>query len=294
MDGTGTAGQSTSQASQASGGESTAAAQVAGESSAENTTPTDTQASEPISLIDRAKEFFPDHTYENDSQVLDALFGEVKSKREYAEKNKVANETLVNVLKMHPEFGNVIKDLSKGADPMVAFARHFDVSKLTPFEGDPNYDEWQKANEERLSRLRESEEYRTLIETNRSESEKALKSFVDANQLSEESFNEFATYVDETLDKINKGLLDESVLNAFWRAKNYETDIQNATQNGEIKGRNTNIEVKKVSKKQGDNLPLINAGGEPKEKMKEAPTAIDDVLSFVDKKQEIFSDKYDN
>lgn len=168
-----------------------------------------------------------------------------------------------------------------------ALARHVDLSNIEPVEGDPDYEAFAKARDERVAKLKESEEYQQKVEQNQQESQKAIKEFYDSKKMDEAQAKEFADFVDGVYSKMSQGIIDSEVLTLFDNAKNFDARIEEAKKLASISSKNEAIDLKKEDTPKGDGMPRVGQGQKAPEKPKEKGI-LDDVFDRVAKKNQIY------
>ena len=87
-----------------------------------------------------------------------------------------------------------------------------------------------------------------------------LKKFAEKNGLTEDETGTFLDWVmNEITEKFLAGNIDETTLEKFYRAYNYDKDMAAAEEAGRIKGRNEQIRARQERQDGGDGLPPILA-----------------------------------
>lgn len=210
---------------------------------------------------------------------------EVESLKEYKKRNEEANETLIEVFDQYPEIPAFIRDLDRGASLAEAFARNFDHDDLKSFEGEPDYEGWDKARKERMDKKKKSQEFAQTLDSNIDFSRSEMDAFRQENKLSEQQAQSFVDGLNELLDSVYNGKVDRKFLGMILKAQNADREIADARKQGEIKGRNENIEAKRADKekKVGDGLPNLTGKGDAGEQSNEATTKKDPWSDAIDR-----------
>ncbi len=185
----------------------------------------------------------------------------IKSLQDYKDNNESVNSKLLEVFETQPEIGSFLKDIVNGAPVNVAIAKNFDVESLKAQDGDPDYDEWNKAIEGRKKTLAEKQKYLKEIDDNVKMSAKELEAFTKENKLSDEDAEDFLKGVDQLVADLVRGKVTKDALTRFYKGINYDKDIKEQTKVAEVKGKNTKIEElkKKEESKVGDGIPKLKA-----------------------------------
>lgn len=235
-------------------------------------------------LAEKAKEFFPDKEFANDDDLDDHFISEYSQLTDYQKRNQEANKKVLETLKAEPKLGDILRDMSKGMPLHVALAKHVDITKIEPQEGEPDWDAYSKARDERLKKVKDDEAYQETLTKNQEASRKTIREFFDSKKMDENTVKEFADYVDGIKRKMDDGIIDADVLSAFYNAKNYETELAKAKDVASISTKNQEIDLKKADKKEGDGLPVVGQGNKAPEKVREKG-ALDDLFLSIEKKK---------
>ena len=237
-------------------------------------------------LLEKAKEFFPDKEFSNDDDLDDHFISKYSELTDYQKRNQEANKKVLETLKAEPKLGDIIRDMSKGMPLHVALAKHVDISKIEPQEGEPDWDAYSKARDERLAKEKEEEAYQETLSKNQELSRKTIKEFFDSKKMDENTVKEFADFVDGIHKKLNDGMIDSDILTAFYNAKNFDSEIAKAKDVASISTKNQEIDLKKADTKKGDGLPTVGQGNKAPEKARERGP-LDSVFESIDKKNKI-------
>lgn len=249
---------------------------------------TETQPEKKVSkLFEQAKTWFPDQEFENEDAFHERLISDYNEKSEFKTKNLEANEKILNTLKSNEALSNVLKDTVNGVPFHIALAKHVDLTKITPQEGDEDYSEYQKAQQERLDKIKESEDAKATFDKNQETSREAIKAFFDSKEMDEAQVKDFSDFVDGTYTKMSEGIIDDDVLNVFYRAKNFDAEISKAKELSEISAKNEAIDLKKEETKKGDGLPKVGQGTKVPEKPKEKGL-LEDMFTKQARKNDIY------
>jgi len=216
-------------------------------------------------LVARAKNINPDA---NDDNYLQTLVGHLDTLTDYHDKSQKANSKLIEVFEINPTVADILKDVIDGADLRVAIARHFSADDLVPEEDDPDFDAIQENAKKREEDIKNSKKQASELAQNTEKSKENIKSFAEKNKMTEKETTQFLETIDKSLDDLYRGVVSEDFLNKMLRAYNYQKDVQQAAELGEVKGKNKKIEAKK-KEKTGDGVPRVKKGAVEEEESPE-------------------------
>jgi len=239
------------------------------------------------------KDAFPDREFASDDdlhagaeELIKNLQEETKSGKEAMDKARAINQRLVEVFEQYPEIANFMDDVMKGASPEIAIARNFDTDNIQPQDGDPDYDEWEKALQERKKKTADLSKFQEELDANKVESSKIFDKFAEEKGYDEAKMDEFLGEVDKFLSDIYRGRVTMDFLKAIEKAMNYGKDVADAAEQAKIDARNEKIELKKEKlKPKGDGIPNLTPTGETADAPKKEEDYADKLLKSYRKRQ---------
>ena len=210
-----------------------------------------------------AKRSLPDRKFKNNAELYRAIMDEYTELEVYRQENSLANQKMVEVLDNHPQISALLRDLADGLPDEIAVARNFDVDGLKPVEGDENYDAWVAEQKRRDKLIKEAKKFEIDRKKNQGVSIQNIIAFQNETGMSDDETNTFAERVLEHIDNAYHSRITPEFLKIMFNGMNYQLAVDEARKQGEIKGRNANIEeeIKDKDKRKGDGLPHISSEG---------------------------------
>lgn len=224
---------------------------------------------------DKIKEYRPEKEYADDDSYGEAASEMIDELSEYKNQNSEANRKLVEMLEAEPAVADFLADIIKGASIPVALSRNFDMESLTPQEGEPDYEEWDKSKQERISNHETRRKSEQELTANKVESSKAFEAFKAKRNWTDEQLDEFVDKIDAILGDIYKGKVTVEFLESIEVAMNHDSELEATKQAALIEGKNMAIEPKKNIKPKGDGLPKLGSVGDMPEEDKKTPDIFD-------------------
>lgn len=231
-----------------------------------------------------AKEKYPDFAPENDSdwdekedEVFNSLYDANKSYKD-------AESKLDEIISTDPELADVLNDMVVDKVPFrVAIAKHYAQEDLIPVEGEEDFDAYQSAFEERVNRKKARDERDAQIAANEEESLKAIDQFAEEKGMDDDGKKGFVGFINDIFAEMLYKKLTPQTLNAFYNAMNHDTDVADAAEAAEIKGRNAKIEAdiaEEEAAAEGDGIPdLGTKGGAVDDTAPSQATMLDDIVN---------------
>lgn len=219
----------------------------------------------PNPLKERLLKSFADKEYASDDDVVNHAIEVLDDLEDFKTRNQEANKVLVDLFTSNEDLLNVVGDMAKGASFRTALARNLDLNGLEAQKGDPDYDEWKKASDERLTKAQEREARIKALEDNQIASEQEINAFIKEKGLSKDEADEFLKKVDETLSPLTENRVGTNFLGMMYTALNHDKEVEQAANTASLKAKNEKIvaDRQKRSEPKGDGLPHIQSQGTP-------------------------------
>lgn len=230
------------------------------------------------------REKYPDMTFETEAELYGDAADRLRAADERAAKFDEANLTIQEVIDDYPEVGDFISDLTSGIDIRVALQRHFDMDDFAVEADEEIEKDYQAAIAERRNRRKEAEE---RIATRTANWEESKKLFDEMREWDNEKEEEFGKWLGQSLNDIAMGKITPELMKKLRHGFIFEEAVADAHKEGEIAGRNTEIEAKRIKKaKLGDDMPSPGVGGvSVPESEPERSSLFGDVLSSIEERQ---------
>lgn len=219
----------------------------------------------------KLSEMHPDQ-YGDDYQWPDEEDTDIEAYMEYAnglgERNKSMTEVsqrLADGIKKNPAMADVFLEIIEGRNPMSAIVRAYGKDMLSMDPDSEDFKEIVAAEDERARKMAEDME-RTAksdeeFQDNLDASNAVFEEFAKEKGMDENAFKEFFQSVyDLFATPIFQGLYTKDFLERVYKAINYDGDIEQAIEAGEVQGKNAKI-VEGKKRKVGDGIPSFQGSG---------------------------------
>ena len=219
---------------------------------------------------ERLKTKYPDKEFADD----EALFGQINDDYDSYDNElsgyKEREKALTDLFSSNPRSAAFLTDWRKGEDPIIGMIRKFGDDFKAALEDPEKQEALAAANKEFAERISQEKEYEEEYQKNITETLSTLEKIQNEEGLSEEDIDRAMDFLMNILrDGIMGKFTKESILMAL-KALHHDSDVEQASQEGEVRGRNTKIEEKlrKGNKSDGTaNLGSKNGGGKGKRQM---------------------------
>lgn len=219
--------------------------------------------------LNRMKSKYPDRNFEDE----EALFGQINDDyddydRQIADRDSQIEEykgrekTFSDMFSADPRSAVFLSEWKNGGDPELALIRRFGTDIVDIINDPERQEEVAKANKEYADRVTEEKGYEDEYAANIAKSIEDMDALVKGGRSDEEVDAAFALL----LDIVRKGLrgifTPESFEMAF-KALSHDADVETASQDGEVRGRNAKIDEKLRKSRKGDGTgPIGGKNGE--------------------------------
>lgn len=200
-------------------------------------------------------------TQEKSPETKEEAKTEDSELRQRLDRMTEANKKLVAIFDSHPEIPKLLTLLDKGATFAQALPHVIDPSDLAPAEGDPDFDSWTEAQKEREKKRGEREKFLGELDNNLQMSQQEIDAFTKENNLGEEEAQSLLGTLDDMMTQVFSGKISKQLLSMLRKASTFDSEVETAKKQGEIKARNEKIEAIKSKDKKGDGLPDIGVSG---------------------------------
>lgn len=185
---------------------------------------------------------------------------------DYIRENIDANNRIAEAIADDPRAAQMFADIASGARKAgPAIARYFGKNLLTAEEGSPEFDEIVAADEEYWNERENSKKAKEEFDGKAIAWFEALEEYLGKKGLDKEKY---MTEIEDLVFVPSVDLvIDEKLFDRLVKAVDYDKDVEDAFEAGEVKGRNMNIHEMKG--KIGDGLPkALGSQGAPVEQPK--------------------------
>jgi hypothetical protein len=221
-------------------------------------------------LRSRFAERYPDRKYDADDDLYNDVYGELDENdarlKELEEANKNYADTegkLTNMFKANPITADLLISMAEeGKDPIVYLVEMYGKEGIEAIINDSEKAEAiAEANKKYHEKAAKSAQMEEERDKNIAESFAMEDAMLEAGEITEEDLARVHDSLDEKYQNLMAGKWTKEDLLSELRSLNYDADVEEARQVGEVTGRNQKIEEKRRGKAAGDGLPVLGGGG---------------------------------
>jgi len=169
-----------------------------------------------------------------------------------------------------PKMASMLSEsMEKGSMSPSTFAKYYGKDLLTMSDDTEELERVEKANQEYLARVADSENLRKEQESNLEMTMENLQKFSVGKKMSEDDAAKFLDEVYNVVESCLKGSISVELFEMFYKGIKHDDDVKSAVEVGVAEGRNQKID-KTMKRNLGDGLPELGSRSSGK-KTKKAP-----------------------
>ena len=262
---------------QAAASESSAAANAAGEANA-NTEQGAEQGTSEISKRDAWRERYKKR-YAPDAEDIDMesddYYDNLTSMSDEFDRLQGNEKQMNDLLASNPSFSDMIRDAKEGRSFFPSLVERFGADNIRQALEDPAVaEELGKANDAYMERVKQENADKETAQANFEESAVNIEKYAKEHDLTNEQVNEVLVKATDFAKDIFQGKISPEVIEMFHKSMNYDNDVQQAREEGEVKGRNENIQAQLERSAGQPELPpnIGQSGATPTDKPRQKRT----------------------
>lgn len=217
-------------------------------------------------MLSRLKTKYPDQNFEDDEALMGRISDDYDDYDNQINGYKDRENTFSDMFTSDPRSASFMTNWRKGEDPAVQLVRQFGTEIKEAIDDPARQEEIAAANKEYVDRVAQEKTLDEEYKKNLAESLSYLEEFQKKNGLSDDDIdNAMELLVNIVKDGIMGKFTPQSIDMAM-KAINHDADVNQASMEGEIKGKNKKVSEVLRHNEQGDGMPHIEGqnGNQPK------------------------------
>lgn len=202
--------------------------------------------------LERMRTRYPDKEFADD----EALFGQISDDYdEYDNQLSTYKERegkFMDMFTRDPRSAHFITAWRDGEDPVVGLVRQFGTDIKEAIDDPARQEEIAAANKEFVDRVAAEKELEETYQANIAESLRQLEQYQSANGLSDDEVDKIMSYLVGIIGDGIMGKFTSETIDMARKALNHDADVSVAQQEGEVRGKNAQIEEKLRTRNAGD------------------------------------------
>lgn len=224
-------------------------------------------------FLERIRTSVPDGKYDEDEQEYYRHALTLLDKAEEgSNKYKGMTEKMMRRYNEDPEEVAILLDYMEGMPLLAAIRKHKGDEALTIKEGDEGWEAYQEAGKARKADRERYEQMMNEVETNMQATLEEFNSWAEKSQLDDEQKGKIWESMQSDLDNMSRGKFTKEMFERYFKALNYQNDVEGAHEQGKAEGKNEAIEAEQ-KRMAGSGLPGMSAGNVQEREQPEKPEA---------------------
>lgn len=217
-------------------------------------------------LRERFQSKYPEENFDDEEAYYGKILNDFTDADDKIKKYQEDEKKISDMFSADPRSASVWAAWEKGEHPYVALVRIMGKDGLEAIVNDESMlEQLTQANEDYLKRVAEENKLRDEYEHNLEETLKTVDEKQEADGLSDEKMDEALNFLVGIVRDGLMGKFSADNIDMALKAINHDADVQEAAEEGEVKGRNTKIEEKLRTQKESDGLPGLSGKNGGKE-----------------------------
>lgn len=209
---------------------------------------------------ERMKGKYPDRDFDDD----EVFFGQINDDYDDYDKQlsgyKERESKFSDMFSSDPRSAKFLMNWKDGKDPAVELVRQFGTDIADAINDPDRQEEIADANKEFVERVAKEKELDGIYLKNLEESLKVISDYQQKNGLSDEQVDGAMEFLIGITRDAVMGKFTAETIGMAMKALNYDTAVEEANHEGEVRGKNTKIEEKLRKRQKGDGIPNLNSG----------------------------------
>ncbi len=222
--------------------------------------------------LERLRTKYPDKKFEDDEEIFGAISDDYDQYEQELDGHRGREKQLSDMFAADPRSAQLLTDMHQGHDPVVGLVRNFGIEIKDVLDDPEMQEKIADANKEYVERVAKSKQLDEEYERNMEATLETLRQFQAERGMSDEAIDKAVDFLLGIVKDGVMGKFSAETLDMACKAVNYEADVANAQEEGEVAGRNAKITENLRKGAKGDGTMHLggkngNAGAPPRRAM---------------------------
>lgn len=202
--------------------------------------------------LERLRTKYPEEQFEDDEQIFGRINDEYDEYDKELEGYKEREGKLSDMFTSDPRSARLMMEWRDGEDPAVALMRLYGDDIKEAIEDPDKQEAIATANKEYMERVTKEKQYEEEYTKNLEESLTLLEKAQNEKGLSDEQIDEAMSWFIGVAKDAMLGKFGPETIDMIIKAQNYDNDVALASEEGEVRGKNTKVREMLRRPKRGD------------------------------------------
>lgn len=209
-------------------------------------------------MLDRLKNRHPDAEYADDEAIYGQLMDDLDEADQELTTRREADKSLSDMFMRDARSAKFLMDWREGGDPVIALIRQFGTDIKDAVDDPDRLEEIAQANKEYVDRVAQEKELEETYQGNLAQSLEMLEAYQAETGASDDDIDKAMELLVTIVSDGIMGKFSRESVEMAMKAIRHDGDVEAASQEGEIRGRNAKIEAKLRKPTRGDGTAVLN------------------------------------
>lgn len=208
-------------------------------------------------LRERVRSRYPDRNFDDDEALYSQISDDYDQFDQDLSRYKEREGRISQMFASDPRSAAFLASWGNGGDPAVELVRQFGTEIKEAIDDPDRQEAIAEANREFVERVAKSRELDQQYADNLQQSLRVLDEYQEANGLTDEQVDEAMSWLIGIVRDGVMGKFSDESINLAMKGMNYDSDVEIAGHDGEVRGRNAKIDERLRRKEVSDGTPNL-------------------------------------
>jgi hypothetical protein len=202
--------------------------------------------------LERLKGRYPDASFDDDEQLFGRIYDDYDQYDQELAGYKEREGKFSDLFTSDPRSARLMNDWRDGDDPAIALMRLYGDDLKEALDDPEKQQQLAEANKEYMKRVGEEKSYYEKWSQNMRESANEIDKLQSEGEYTKEQIDTAIEWAFATSREVMLGKFSRDTILFALKAQNYDNDVERASEEGEVRGRNTRAKEQLRKPSQGD------------------------------------------
>ena len=203
-------------------------------------------------------ERYPDRSFDDDEALLGQISEDYDDYDNQLNGYKEREGAFANMFTSDPRSARLMMEWKNGGDPAVELVRIYGEDILDAIDDPDKQEEIRQANQEFAEKVAKEQEYQQEYDSNLQESLQMLQQLQQEQGLSDEEIDQAMEAILQIAKDAMLGKFSRETVDMVMKALNFDSAVETAGYEGEVRGKNAKIVEQLRKAHQGDGTPQLD------------------------------------
>lgn len=211
-------------------------------------------------FLERLKGKYPDKQFADDEEIYGAINDDYDNYDKELDRLHTDEKKIADMFNADGRSAALFQTFANGGDVITKFVSLFGPEIADAYDDPQKMEELAKAGKEYLERVAESKNLEKQYNENIQKSVEQIERLKEEKGYTDEQVDEGMKKICQIAYDAIVGKFSPEALEFAFAGLSHDADVENAAHEGEVRGRNANIEEKLKKRSKGDGIPVAPGG----------------------------------